>query len=271
MAKMRSTQRRNKIITARGKAEEEVALALAPVFRSQHKKLERFLRKANLKKRMNKITTVAIVDNPNISMDEISSIKAVAIMKADMGPSDWEEWRRVAMVAMAAALAGIVAAMLNIENEMLLSRGLTPIELTVPELIAAYEQYTNSSFGDALDSTMRGIERELAQWYAMEEPFPMLMTRMNKWFDRNRIELIAQMVVGRIINQATLKTMRVNGWSQWYWDATGEKPCSVPLAINGQQYEGCIDLHGRKFSIGDPMPPDAAHAHCHCLPSPVMQ
>jgi hypothetical protein len=54
-SKIRLTQRRELLRLARGRARQKIKESITPVFERQHKRLERFLRRSNLRKRLNKI------------------------------------------------------------------------------------------------------------------------------------------------------------------------------------------------------------------------
>ena len=276
MTRIRLTQRRKMLNAARTIAESRVADALLPVFHRQRKRLERFLRRANLRKRMNKIETQIIWDyDEGISQDEIRSQiglgKAHQLMKDEMGQDDWNKWKAALVAALIAALVAEIPIIGDIENGVWMSRGYPPIVFIPQDIIDEVGIRAGINLGDMADATMAGVEKEIVEWYLGNEPFAGLMNRLDKWFNRTRAEVIAQMQMGEAITQVILHSMLTHNWSGWYWDAMGENPCSGPtIVLQGVMYDGCRALHGQKFSVGTPMPPSAAHPRCHCLPTPEM-
>ena len=257
MARQRLIQRRKRMQAARLVAEAQVAGDLMPVFRSMHKSLERFLRKANLRKRISKFEGDA-------------EHRVYTLVKDDMGSDGWYNWKKAVVATIIAALLSVFPDLVGVENDTWESRGFAPVNIDPNELIAAYELRTGHMLGDVADTTMTAIEREIVDWYIGGEPFSVLMGRLDRWFGENRVMSIAEDNVGNFISQMVFQAMLLHGINQWYWDALGENPCTVPVALLGVTYDGCRDLHGRVFKVTDPMPPGAAHNRCKCIPVPII-
>lgn len=260
MARIRLVQRRKMINAARGKAEERVVAALRPIFKQQHKRLERFLRRANLRKRLIKIKAPA-------------NGKATILMKEfvpqEPGADDWDAWKGALVAAIILALIAQVTGLGDIENLVWVSQGYAPLTYLPGDVVADYQRRIGRNLDDLATDTMAAVEREITEWYISGDPFPALMSRLDRWFDDNRITTIAETEISNLVSQMVLQAMISYGWGEWYWDALGEIPCTDTQVIQGVSYGGCLELHGKTFKIGDPMPPDASHPRCHCLPTPV--
>lgn len=141
---------------------------------------------------------------------------------------------------------------------------------STPEaLILAYQLRTGERIDAVALVTMVAVERIIAEWYSAEEAFPKLITDLKRYFGDTRVDTLSRTLVGDLHAQMIIQQMQSYGLTEWYWDHKGEDvPCTNPITMLGKTYAGCKELNGKVFRLGDPMPPDAAHPNCHCLPTP---
>jgi hypothetical protein len=302
------TQRRARLKAAKRQAAERVKAKILPVFRSQYRRLERFLRRANLRKRLNKIKVPAGLEPPSLDIQNLMDItfpavpgaigykitvedpekialeKMAALYKVDQlfkapsppksDTSEWDNFKKALLIALLLGLFAGVDDIGDVENEIWASRGYDPLTFDPQQVVEDYQLRTGRNLSDLGADTLISVQNIITQWYLKDdpfEPFKNLLDDLDKQFNAARAKAIASTEVGNLTSQIFLQEMSSNGWSEWYWDALGENPCTKPIQILNQVYDGCLDLNGRKFKIGTPMPPDAAHPNCECLPMPAFE
>jgi hypothetical protein len=270
--RIRLTQRRQKLKAAKKKAAERVKAKILPVMRSQYKRLERFLRRSNLRKRLNKIK-VPDPENLNITVDMVALYKVEQLFKAPSPPKsdkdEWDTWKKALLIALLLGLFASVDDIGQVENDIWESRGYDPLTFDPQQIIEDYQMRIGRNLDDIGSDTLARVQSAIADWYMGEESLPELLDDLDRFFDEARAEAIAATEVGNMTSQIFLQEMLSNGWTEWYWDALGENPCTKPIQLLNQIYDGCLDLNGRKFKVGTPMPPDAAHPNCQCIPMPA--
>jgi hypothetical protein len=184
------------------------------------------------------------------------------------GTKEWEEWKKKLLLALLLGLFSAVDYLADVENEIWESRGYDNLTYDAASIVEDYQRRTGLPLTGIAEATLIAVERIIAGWYDSEEPFPELIHQLDRYFNDVRIETIAATETGNIIAQMVIQQMVASGDREWYWDAMGENPCHGELAIKGVIWKGCSELNGHLFPLGDPMPPDAAHPNCQCLPTP---
>ncbi len=107
MPKIRLTERRKLIALARERAESAVREAIRPVFHRQFKRLERFLRKSNLRKKLGKIKIDAEMPVEQASLTRVELLfKAPSPPKSDQ--DEWEKWKEELLIALLLGLFSAV-------------------------------------------------------------------------------------------------------------------------------------------------------------------
>lgn len=273
--KIRLTTRRQMIDRARREAEKKVAQAIFPVFDSQRKRLERFLRRATLRKRLGKIT-LDLSDGVDLDTYTTAFYKVDKLFKGDgdngpMSFQSWEDWKKVLVAVLLLALLGQAGKLSDIENDVWTSRGFPFLTFDADQLIQDYLLRTGRTLEDVAQNTLDNVQRIITEWYITDKPFKDLLDKLDYWFSEARANAIGSTEIGDLMSQITFQLMQSNGWDYWYWDHKGEDvPCSNPITIQGTQYKGCLELNGKTFRIGAPMPPAAAHPNCHCIATPLV-
>lgn len=180
---------------------------------------------------------------------------------------EWNAWKKALLIALLLGLFQATEDLAEVENLFWLSRGRDELTYDAETLILAYQLRTGRPLESIALATFVAIERLIREWYVSDDTFPQLLAQLNRYFNDVRIKTIARHEVGNLLSQMVAQQMVSYGLKNWYWDAMGENPCKNDIHIKGITYEGCSDLNGRHFILGDPMPPDAAHVGCQCLPT----
>jgi len=264
------------LMKAREDAEAEVARQIAPVFKKQFKRLERFLRRSNLRKRIEKMEVPEVLlpaDMSSISREGMAILKVGVFFKQEDAPTsneeEWENWKEELTVAILLGLFLAVNTLGTIENKIMTSRGRDELTFDAEALILAYQLRTGNRIDAAALVTMAAVERIIANWFVSEDDFSSLITSLKRYFNDSRVDTITRTMIGDLHAQMIIQQMSSYGLTTWYWDHKGEDiPCTNPITMVGKTYAGCKELNGKVFRLGDPMPPNASHPSCHCLPSP---
>lgn len=269
MPKIRLTERRKLIALARERAESAVREAIRPVFHRQFKRLERFLRKSNLRKKLGKIKIDAEMPVEQASLTRVELLfKAPSPPKSDQ--DEWEKWKEELLIALLLGLFSAVDEFGSVENRIATSRGHPELTYDPGQVIEDYQRRIGKPLGNIAGVTLTAIQRIISDWYQTEDPFSTLIDRLDRYFNDVRIDVIASTEAGNVLSQIIHQEMVSYGLMDWYWDHKGEDiPCTNPITIAGRSYNGCKELNGKYFKLGDPMPPEAAHPNCHCLPTIV--
>lgn len=265
--RIRLTQRRKMIEEARRKAQSAVAASILPTMQSQRKKLEHFLRRATLRKRLNKIR----VDETqgNISLRKVEELFSGG-QNETPNKEAWKEWERVLIAILLLSLINNADDLSEVETSVWTSRGYPQVTFDGRQLVDDYQLRTGNSLNNIGSTTLKVVQEIIANWYEKDLPFSDLMNSLEYWFSESRANAIADTEVGNLMSEVTFSMMNAYGWSNWVWDHRGEdEPCRNPIGIRGKSYQGCWELNGKVFRLGEPMPPAAAHPRCHCIATPI--
>lgn len=269
---IRLTERRRLLIATRTKDEAVVKDHLMPVFDASYKKLRRVLGNSAvpLRKRVMQMKVEAEITDvayPNaVTLRKVQRVFNTAPREADR-----ERWNEFKTALVAALLAGLFLGVDDlgaIENEILVSRGYGALTFVGQTIVDDYQRRVNYSLGELADATQRDVEQAIADWAVTSAPFSDLERILQGYFSEARATVISRTEMGNVLSQIVFQVMMSHNWKEWYWDAMGEHPCTKPLTVGGRVYGGCMELNGKLFPIGHPMPPDASHPGCECLPTP---
>lgn len=269
---IRLTERRRMLIAARTRDEAVVKDHLMPVFATGYKRLRRSIGNSAVPLRK-RIMKMEVEHEPG--MDAFPSVitlrKVQRVFNTAPKDADRERWNDFKAALVAALLASLflgVDDLGGIENEILLSRGYGALTFTGQLIVDDYQRRVNYNLGELADATQIGVEQAIADWAVTTAPFADLERILQGYFSEQRAILISRTEMGNVLSQIVHQTMMSHNWKEWYWDAMGEHPCTKPLTVAGRVYGGCLELNGKIFPIGHPMPPDASHPGCECLPTP---
>jgi len=261
---MRLTQRRRKLLSIRSRLEKKLMQDLSALFKRQGSKISRILRRSNLRKRLGRIHA------EGETTTEISSVRVGVFMKEEVTDEGWSSWKLAVTAAILLLLKKFFLEIESVENDTWESRGIPRSNLDFDSIVRRIEARTGHGVGEVANITSKWMENEILAWYVSGLPFSDLMKSLDKVFGEARLGAVSSDLAGILLGQTTMEIMRDHGWSKWYWDAMGEDPCSSPVIVmNGVAYDGCLALHGKQFVVGDLVPPEASHPHCHCVPTPI--
>jgi hypothetical protein len=274
--KIRLSERRSRIIATKKKELEKVRAAIEPVLEERRKWLSRELRGGgNLRKRLTKIQAPTKLSSGEAALYKVKRLLPVAGNPPKNPPpvnqphnlNEDHKWRDRFIAALIAALLLAGASFVDLENLIWTSRGMPNVDVDVEAAVRAYQDRIGRRISNIADDTMLDVQKAISDWYVSGEDFSSLMKKLETIFGPKRAERIARQEINNLNSQIALEFMRKYGVEDWVWDAMGENPCMQELYISGHSYAGCRELNGKRFSVGAPMPPDAAHVNCECIPS----
>jgi uncharacterized protein with gpF-like domain len=110
--------------------------------------------------------------------------------------------------------------------------------------------------------TQKAVRDALSEWYGdVDMTLADLVDQLTPEFGDTRAALIANTETTALVSDVTLATMGQLGLTRWTWQTRLEYTvCDI-----------CRPLHGRVFTIADPMPPDGSHIGCMCVGSPIVE
>lgn len=183
---------------------------------------------------------------------------------------DWyAEWQDEFVIALRAVLeesAGMVTEAEAAWWSEMMGRGLM---LDPYQIVQAYEAQIGAKIGtgkkgnEITETTRQEVAEAVQRWYGDPDmTLNDLADALGFWFSPDRAQLIAVNETTALVSGVTKDVMNQLGLGRWSWQTRLE--FNVCIAI-------CQPLHGKVFSINDPMPPDGSHIGCICTAAPVVE
>lgn len=113
----------------------------------------------------------------------------------------------------------------------------------------------------------RQVARHITAWYnSPDVSMQAVVDILRPAFGTERAALIAQNEITTLDSAVQERMANVMGIQEWWWMTKRDQiVCRSPLVgPDGRKYNGCRELHGKKFTIGQPMPPKGSHIGCRC-------
>jgi len=230
MPPMRLMQRRHLLTVARDAAAPRIAIAIQPLLMRQYKAVSRDLRQANLRKRLKKADGVY-----------------------DYG-DDWGSWADEFGTALSGALEGEVRPITAVESAFWRSRGEPGPTFVPADVIDSYQTSIGRKITSISDTTLKGVQQTVADWYKTDEGLPALIDELETWFGEYRASMIAATEMGFVASEVATETMQFFDLTSWYWDAFDDQFTCKDCADLGAAHE--------LLSIDDDKPP--LHPNCRC-------
>lgn len=234
---MRATTRRLHVQQALANGERQASADIAALLDRQFRTLKRELRRANLRKRMEKASH--------------TGAPADALYKDD----GWAAWVAAFTLALRQGLKPMVLALLAVEAQYWASHGRRYQEPDADALIGQYETRTHRPLSQIADDTRAWVLAAVTAWYASGETLPDLLDRLQQYFAPDRAEMIARTESAYAAAQVALDAMVQQGVNQWNLDLAPEEngfPCPICLEIAD------ANPHG----LGDELPPYHPNDRC---------
>jgi hypothetical protein len=113
----------------------------------------------------------------------------------------------------------------------------------------------------------RQVGRKIVSWYnSPGTTMQSVVDQLKGNFGVERAHRIAQNEITYLNSRVQENIAKQVGITEWWWNSKRDQlVCQKPLkGPDGNIYKGCRELHGKKFKIGQPMPPDGSHIACRC-------
>jgi SPP1 gp7 family putative phage head morphogenesis protein len=179
----------------------------------------------------------------------------------------WTEWSKdfeaallEAMVSSAADVGAVEAAWFG-DLAMRAGQGANVAEVYFDPatIVAQHQAEIGRLITDAADTTREEVAARVADWANNPDvSLNDLIDNLGGLFGDARAKLIATTEVTALSSTITADLMRQTGIDSWKWWSL----------LDGKVCTNCMSLHGRDFTLRDPMPPDASHPGCRCAATP---
>lgn len=134
-----------------------------------------------------------------------------------------------------------------------------------------FSQGIESELGERIvmveQSLKRTVGRKIVAWYnSPNTTMESVVNQLQEKFGVNRAKLISQNEITYLHSRVQEETAVKIGVETWWWSTRRDQiVCKKPLTgPDGYTYQGCRELHGKIFTIGQPMPPGGSHIGCRC-------
>ena len=148
-----------------------------------------------------------------------------------------------------------------------------PAHIDTGELARAMESELATRITRTTAALQRKVANRIVGWYnSPGSTVKDLLKELSPEFDVVRASLIGQTEVTRLNSKVQDAMAAKLGIGEWWWDTRNDQDVCVRRmrGPDGAYYKGCHELHGKRFPIGTPMPPDASHPGCRCSPILVL-
>lgn len=184
----------------------------------------------------------------------------------------WPAFEQRLIEAVGTVVEAASATLANTENEFWQRRG-RDLDIRPDDIARRYETNLATEVKEISDTTRRDIAADVVEWYNTPgQTLQSLTSRVKQKVGPSRATTIAMTETTRLNSAATNETMARLGVGEWWWQTMRDEiVCRKPLVgPDGLTYNGCRGLHGQRFSINQPMPPDSSHPNCRCNPQPIV-
>jgi hypothetical protein len=187
------------------------------------------------------------------------------LTKADVtGTSLWDLFKgRLLSRLMEALLGGSI----SLYSLLTMRVAEQPLELDTDAIARELEYQVGERITQVTNTIKREVGRRIVAWY--NSPGVTMQTIINQLrpaFGINRAALIAATETTNLHSLVQTEIMTRLGYDEWWWETKRDNlVCVRPMkGPDGQTYNGCRALHGKRFKLGQPMPPDGSHVSCRC-------
>ncbi len=275
MTAMRQVQRRNLLNRARTEAERVATPAIHALLTRRYKAVGRNLRRANLRKRLQKAFGAYVIpDSPtpfvggspfdlDFHYDYLAGAKQIvnnALFKADDGVDDWEAWGDMFTQSLHQVFADAVTGIYSSESKFWLSRQYAPGHVDPTKVVSEYQARTGRQIKQIADTTRDNVLQAITDWYKTDASLPELIDSLGQWFDEDRATRIARTEVSYIASQVSLDIYNNVGVKFFNVDLSSD-PGPCPQNICPDQFDA------NPHPVGDQMPP--YHVQCQCFTVPA--
>jgi ADP-ribosyltransferase exoenzyme len=237
MRPMGEVQRLRMLTRAKRRAEGVAAEKLHDILQKRYKVLKRELRRANLRKRLNK----TVRDTGSLfKQDELD---------------DWNEWITSFEDAAREALTPIVVTVQMVEEKYWQSRGARPDPIDPDSIFDSYEDRTGRQIRDIAEDTKTDVLEQISDWYNSDMGFPELIDSLGSYFSEERSESIAR----------TESSFITSEYSNGLYEQFGIEYFNVEPTPDNDPWpcEECLgQAETNPHRVGDQMPP--FHTKCEC-------
>lgn len=142
-------------------------------------------------------------------------------------------------------------------------------DLDREDYFSVYAEHLNGS----VNNMQRTVTNAILDWY--HRPGATLadvVDNLSSVFSESHAEMIAVTEMTSLNAKVQLEQFRAAGITKWKWQTMRDEAVCVHHVDgpDGRGYKGCRELHGKIFTTGQTMMPEASHRKCRCAVSAIM-
>jgi hypothetical protein len=144
-----------------------------------------------------------------------------------------------------------------------------PLELDTDAIARELEYQVGERITQVTNTIKREVGRRIVAWYnSPGMPMQTIINQLRPAFGINRAALIATTEITDLHSRVQDRIMADVGLDEWWVNTKRDQlVCTRQIeGPDGQIYQGCRALHGKRFKRGQKMPP----FHCNCRCSSVI-
>lgn len=129
-----------------------------------------------------------------------------------------------------------------------------------PQKLALLHSDRVGSRIDDLPSQILGeLRQDVIEWVGTDQDLDSLISNISGVVGLSRARLIALQETSLLFSSYMTEAMTQAGVINWFWETANDDLVCKTI---------CEPLHGQKFTLSDPKPPDASHIGCRCTMAP---
>jgi len=164
-------------------------------------------------------------------------------------------------------IKGGALSLVAINNEYLLSVMGDGIELDTEAFANTYSELLGQRITKTTDVIRSSTSRKIVSWYNTPgRTLGDITGELSADFGDTRAERIARTEIAYLDDNVQNEVAEQLGIKAWWWSSKQDSEVCTRKLIgpDGQEYKGCRELHGKRFTMDQPGPPKGSHPNCRC-------
>ncbi len=203
------------------------------------------------------------LDDQRPKVQQKTRLRKEAYFHADLWSMVTDRLKSRLMERITAGAVSLVA----INNDYLLSVLGDGIELDTEAFANTFSEELGQRITQTTDTIRRSTSRKIVSWYNTPgRTLGDITDELTADFGDVRAERIARTEIAFLDEEVQNNTAEQLGIKAWWWSSKQDSEVCTRKLIgpDGQEYKGCRELHGKRFTMDQPGPPKGSHPNCRC-------